>query len=70
MDKRVTPPKRVTSPIWGTPPPCKQALIEQSNVLAKRRSKCDCLVKVMLLIKNFTPSLNVQSDSLWAKVFT
>ena len=26
MDKRVTPPKRVTSPISGTPPPCKQAL--------------------------------------------
>ena len=27
MDRRVTPSKRVTSPIWGTPPPCKQALI-------------------------------------------
>ena len=26
MDRRVTPPKRVTSPIWGTPPQCKQAL--------------------------------------------
>ena len=26
-DRRVTPPKRVTSPIWGTLPPCKQALI-------------------------------------------
>ena len=26
MDRRVTPPKQVTSPIWGTPPPCKQAL--------------------------------------------
>ena len=25
-DRRVTPPKRVTSPIWGTPPPCKQTL--------------------------------------------
>ena len=24
MDKRVTPPKRVTSPTWGPPPPCKQ----------------------------------------------
>ena len=23
---RVTPPKRVTLPIWGPPPPCKQAL--------------------------------------------
>ena len=27
MDRRVTPPKRVTSPIWGPPPPCKQVLI-------------------------------------------
>ena len=26
IDRRVTPPKRVTSPIWGPPPPCKQAL--------------------------------------------
>ena len=26
MDRRVTPPKRVTSPTWGSPPPCKQAL--------------------------------------------
>ena len=27
MDRRVTPPKRGTSPTWGPPPPCKQALI-------------------------------------------
>ena len=26
MDRRVTPPKGVTSPTWGPPPPCKQAL--------------------------------------------
>ena len=26
MDRRVTPPKRNTSPNWGTPPPCRQAL--------------------------------------------
>ena len=26
MDRRVTPPKEVTSPTWGPPPPCKQAL--------------------------------------------
>ena len=25
MDRRVTPPKRITSPTWGPPPPCKQA---------------------------------------------
>ena len=26
MDRRVTPPKRVTSPTWGPPPPRKRAL--------------------------------------------
>ena len=26
MDSRFTPPKRVTSPTWGPPPPCRQAL--------------------------------------------
>ena len=26
MDRQVTPPKRVTSPTWGPPPPSKQAL--------------------------------------------
>ena len=26
MDRRVTPPKWVTSPTWRPPPPCKQAL--------------------------------------------
>ena len=26
MDRRVAPPKRVTSPAWGTSPPCKHAL--------------------------------------------
>ena len=26
MDRRVTPPRRVTSPTWGPPPPCKHAL--------------------------------------------
>ena len=26
MERRVTPPRRVTSPTWGPPPPCKQAL--------------------------------------------
>ena len=27
MDRRVTPPKRFTSPTWSPPPPRKQALI-------------------------------------------
>ena len=32
MDRRVTPPKGVTSPTWIPPPPCKQALCAGSNV--------------------------------------
>ena len=30
MDKRITTPKRVTSPTWGPPRPCKQALRDHS----------------------------------------
>ena len=26
VERRVTPPKRVTSPTWGSPPPSKQTL--------------------------------------------
>ena len=26
MDRLVTTPNQVTSPTWGSPPPCKQAL--------------------------------------------
>ena len=33
MDRRVTPPRRVTSPTWGPPPPCKHAL--KHTVVAK-----------------------------------
>ena len=42
MDRRVTPPKRVTSPIWGSPPPCKQALSRLKNRQCVRK-------KVLLL---------------------
>ena len=31
MDRRVTPLRRVTSPTWGPPPPCKQALRQSKN---------------------------------------
>ena len=36
IDRRVTPPKRFTSPSWGPPSPCKQAL----NLLVYCRSRC------------------------------
>ena len=28
MERLVTPPSRGTSPTWGPPPPCEQALID------------------------------------------
>ena len=33
MDKRVIPPRRVTSPTWGPPPPCKQALEIENRLM-------------------------------------
>ena len=40
------------------------------SVLKKCMNKFDCLVYEMLLIRELTPSLNVQSDSIQAKLFT
>ena len=34
MDRQVTPPKRVSSPTWGPPPPRKQA--QRLNVSIKK----------------------------------
>ena len=53
MDKRVTPSKRVTSPTWGPPPPCKQALSQHRsgrlhNLTSLRNFvsyvKCFCII--------------------------
>ena len=40
------------------------------SVLKKCMNKFDCLVYEMLLIRELTPSLNIQSDSIQAKLFT
>ena len=37
-NRRVTPSKRVTSPNWGSPPPCKQAL--RTNTRVWKNSLC------------------------------
>ena len=47
MDRRVSPPKRVTSPIWGTPSPCKQAL---SVVIW---TKDDRVLIIQQILRNF-----------------
>ena len=39
MDRRVTPPKRVTLPTWGPPPPCKEALRGMKKKKRKKKSK-------------------------------
>ena len=44
-------------------------LLSCFKVLKKCRNKFDCLVNEMLYIKQLTPSLNVQTDSIRAKVF-
>ena len=44
-------------------------LDKQFTVLKKRNNNFDCLVYEMLLIRELTPSLNVQSDSIFAKLF-
>ena len=40
------------------------------SVLKKCMNKFDCLVYEMLLIRELTPSPNIQSDSIQAKLFT
>jgi len=44
-------------------------LLNCFKVLKKCMNKFDCLVNEMLYIKQLTPSLNVETDSIRAKVF-
>ena len=44
-------------------------LSEQFQVLTKGSNKFDCLIKEMLFIRKLKPSLDVQADSIRAKVF-
>ena len=44
-------------------------LDKQFSVLKKCNNKFDCLGHQMLLIRELSPSLNVQSDSIRAKRF-
>ena len=47
-----------------------QDLLKRFKVLKKCRNKFDCLVYEMLFIRALKPNLNVQSDSIRAKVFS
>ena len=44
-------------------------LLRRFSILKKCRNKFDCLVNEMLFIRDLKPTLNVQSDSIRAKVF-
>ena len=44
-------------------------LLSRFKVLKKCRNKFDCLINEMLYIKQLRPRLNVQSDSIRAKIF-
>ena len=46
-----------------------QDLLKRFEVLKKCKNKFDCLVYEMLFIRTLKPSLNVQTDSIRAKVF-
>ena len=45
-------------------------LSEQFDMLTKCTNKFDCIIKDMLLTRRLKPSLNMQTDSICAKVFT
>ena len=46
-----------------------QGLLERFKVLKKCKNKFDCLVYEMLFVRSLKPNLNVQADSIRAKVF-
>ena len=57
MDRRVTPPKRVTSPTWSPPPPCKQALklpIIYDTLWSVRNRIFSVQIELLLLIASET----------------
>ena len=65
MDRWVTPPERVTSPSWGPPPLCKQALIGRALALSEISKKMRCksnhsslssvIIEAAFLRHKFTP---------------
>ena len=46
MDRWVTPPKRVTSPTCGPPPPCKQALKNSNHAVLKFIALIPCRLQL------------------------
>ena len=57
IDWRVTPPQWVTSPTWGAPPPCKQALRVACMMRSERRAGRVRRIKQIQTIAPWTCSL-------------
>ena len=68
MDRRVTPPKRVTSPTWGPPPPCKQALSEKL-LICKQFFLFRHANKIHFHKKDFEKP-RFESESFWSSEMT
>ena len=66
MDRRVTPPKGVTSPTWGPPLPCKQALsrtkqrCSRVKQLQGKDKKACCTCQICFLLIRRKSVLHVQ----------
>ena len=67
-ERRVTLPKRVTSPTWGPPPPCKQAP-KRLPSFAKRLSKLKKFPQLFWIVqegKTFEDSVTTSNcDATW-----
>ena len=67
MDRRVTSPKRVTSPTWGPPPPYKQALSEK--LLICKQFFIPACNKIHFHKKDFEKP-RFESESFWSSEMT
>ena len=47
MDRQITPPKRVSSPTWGPPLPCKQALSQKFKLVLQSFYCCRFLFELI-----------------------
>ena len=70
MDRRFTPPKakRVTSPTWGPPPPCKQGLrcigFSQLHMMI-HRNESDCCPAILMSAKGSLVSRRSRPGQSW-----
>ena len=51
MERQVTPPRQVTSPTWGPPPLCKQALNSKTSLVTPIPT---CITRLQSVYQNIT----------------